>query len=51
MLKSIGNDKVTVRIFPNAAHAFHIVPQTPPSGWRKRVPDYADTLVMWAKTR
>ncbi len=50
-LKQIGNKKVTVKVFPNAAHTFHIVPQTPPGGWAKRVSGYADTLIAWAKAR
>jgi dienelactone hydrolase len=48
-LKAGGNPKLTVKISPNAGHAFHIVPQTPPNGWPKRAPDYADTLTGWAR--
>ncbi|MDZ4866636.1 MAG: alpha/beta fold hydrolase [Alphaproteobacteria bacterium] len=50
-LNSTGNKRVTLRIYPNAEHAFRIVPQDPPGGWSKRVPDYADTLATWAQSK
>jgi uncharacterized protein len=50
-LKAAGNNRATVKIYPNAAHTFHIVPQEPKNGWSKRVPGYADTLVDWALAR
>jgi alpha-beta hydrolase superfamily lysophospholipase len=48
-LKAGGNNRVATKIYPNAGHAFHIEPQSPPDGWRKRVPGYADDLIAWAK--
>lgn len=47
-LKAGSNERAAVKIFPNAAHAFAIVPQMPPDGWPKRVPGYADALIDWA---
>ncbi len=47
-LKVGGNDRVTIKIHPDAAHAFAMEPQTPPDGWAKRVSGYADALVDWA---
>lgn len=47
-LKEAGNAKVVVHLYDYAGHAFHIVPQDPPGGWRKRVANYADTLTKWA---
>jgi pimeloyl-ACP methyl ester carboxylesterase len=47
-LKAAGNKRATLKIYPNAEHTFRVVPQEPPAGWSKRVPDYADTLVGWA---
>lgn len=48
-LKAAGNSRATVKIYPNAGHAFHIEPQSPPGGWRKRIPGYADDLIGWAQ--
>ncbi len=48
-LKASGNANVTLKTFPKADHTFRIVPQSPAGGWSKRVPDYADTLVGWAR--
>jgi len=48
-LKAAGNSRATVKIYPNAGHAFHIDPQSPPDGWRKRIPGYAKDLIDWAK--
>jgi alpha-beta hydrolase superfamily lysophospholipase len=48
-LKAAGNNRVAVKIYPNAGHAFHIEPQSPPGGWRKRIPGYADDLIGWAQ--
>ncbi|MCE9522739.1 MAG: alpha/beta fold hydrolase, partial [Alphaproteobacteria bacterium] len=50
-LKSASNTKVTLKMFPNAAHTLKIVPQIPPNGWSKSVPDYAGTLVNWARAQ
>jgi len=50
-LKSVGNANATLKMFANADHAFRLVPQTPPDGWAKRVPDYAGTLVNWARAQ
>ena len=50
-LKASGNTKVTLKVFPDADHTFRIVPQSPAGGWSKRVPDYADTLVNWARAQ
>jgi alpha-beta hydrolase superfamily lysophospholipase len=48
-LKTAGNNRVATKIYPNAGHAFHVEPQSPPDGWRKRVPGYADDLIDWTK--
>jgi len=50
-LKATGNTRTTLKIYPNAGHAFHIEPQSPPGGWPKRVPGYADTLADWAQSQ
>jgi dipeptidyl aminopeptidase/acylaminoacyl peptidase len=50
-LKATGNTRTTLKIYPNAEHAFRIVPQEPPNGWSKRVPGYADTLATWAQAQ
>ncbi len=50
-LKSTGNTKVTLKMFANADHVFKIVPQSPADGWTKYVPEYAGTLVNWARAQ
>jgi uncharacterized protein len=50
-LQEAGNGKVSAMVFPNADHAFGIVPQKPPGGWMKRVADYAGALVRWASAQ
>jgi hypothetical protein len=50
-LKSTGNTKVTLKMFANADHAFKVVPQSPAEGWTKHVPEYAGTLVNWARAQ
>ena len=47
-LRAAGNRDVTVKVFPDADHAFTKVPPPTPGGWRQRVPGYADALVAWA---
>lgn len=50
-LKSTGNTNVTLKMFANADHAFKAVPQSPADGWTKHVPEYAGTLVNWARAQ
>ena len=42
-----GRAAPTVRIYPGADHAFHLL--STPGGWPRRVPDYAQTVVAWAR--
>lgn len=50
-LKSTGNTSVTLKMFANADHAFKTVPQTSADGWAKYAPEYAGTLVNWARAQ
>ena len=45
-LKAAGNPRLTQKTYPDADHTFALVARQ--GGWRKRVPDYADTLIAWA---
>ena len=50
-LKSAGNSNVTLKMFANADHAFKTVPQASAEGWTKFAPEYAGTLVNWARAQ
>lgn len=50
-LSAAGNKRLAVKIYPKASHTFHLEPQSPPGGWPKRVPGYADALVAWAQSQ
>ncbi len=44
-----GNDDVTLRMFPGADHTF-VLP-TLNGGWPKHVPNYADVMIAWARSK
>lgn len=46
--RSAAGKPTDLSLYDNAGHAFDIVPRSPPDGWPKRVPDYADKLIRWA---
>ncbi len=46
-LHGAGNDRVTVRQFPNADHTFTIVDPAHAHAWPMHVPDYASTISAW----
>ncbi len=46
-LHGAGNDRVTVRQFPNADHTFTIVDPAHANAWPIHVPDYASTIAAW----
>jgi pimeloyl-ACP methyl ester carboxylesterase len=48
-LKSGGDGRVAVKLYPDADHTFTIVPQARAGGWPKHEPDYASTLIAWAE--
>ena len=45
-LHSVGNETVTLRMFPEADHTFNL--PVPNGSWPKHVPDYADIMIAWA---
>jgi len=46
-LHSGGNMRVKLKLYPDADHTFAVPGKS--RGWPKRVPDYADAVIGWAK--
>lgn len=48
-LRRGGNHAVTLRHYPDADHTFTLVEPGKKGGWPHHVPDYAQTLIDWAR--
>jgi uncharacterized protein len=49
-LRSGGNDRVTLKMFPDSDHTFTIIDPAKKGGWPKREPDYSSTVLHWVRS-